>query len=309
MTAPVPFSRPISRLIGQRRRLHLQHGPIDLVIEAEGTGTEVGLAYDQARAAFETVLSDLVAELPLLRRATGERPQGTVARRMHAATAAYRPEFITPMAAVAGSVADHVLARLVEGRDLARACVNNGGDIALMLNEGTFRIGICEDPVAAKPGGVIVLTPEDGICGIATSGWRGRSHSLGIADAVTVLASSAAEADAAATMIANRVDLPGSPLIGRSRASDLAPDSDLGDRLVTTAVGALSADDIKRALARAERAADVYHSRDLFTASYIGLASERKIVGRQTVLAPIKPSHAPIALQKNERHREEPACA
>ncbi len=309
MTAPVPFSRPTARLIGQRRRLHLQHGPIDLVIEAEGPGTEVALAYDQARAAFETVLCDLVAELPLLRQATGECPQGTIARRMYAATAPFRPEFITPMAAVAGSVADHVLAHLTQGRDLARACVNNGGDIALMLNEGAFRVGICEDPQSGKPGGVITLSPEHAIRGIATSGWRGRSHSLGIADAVTVLASSAASADAAATMIANKVDLPGSPLIARSRASDLAPDSDLGDRLVTTAVGALSRDEIERALVRGERAAADYHSRGLVTASYIGLASEKKIVDRQAILAPTAPLHTPIVPHKSERHREEPVCA
>ena len=40
--------------------------------------------------------------------------------------------------------------------------------------------------------------------GVATSGWRGRSHSLGIADSVTVLAATAAMADAAATVIAVR---------------------------------------------------------------------------------------------------------
>ena len=62
--------------------------------------------------------------------------------------------------------------------------------------------------------------------GIATSGWRGRSFSLGIADAVTVLAATAAEADAAATMIANAVDLPGHPgdhaRAGRSDSSPTA---------------------------------------------------------------------------------------
>ena len=64
--------------------------------------------------------------------------------------------------------------------------------------------------------------------GIATSGWRGRSFSLGIADAVTVLADRAAAADAAATIIANAVDLPGHPAIVRVPACELAPDSDLG---------------------------------------------------------------------------------
>ena len=66
--------------------------------------------------------------------------------------------------------------------------------------------------------------------GVATSGWRGRSFSLGIADAVTVLAATAAAADAAATIIANAVDLPGHPAIARRPASELEDDSDLGDR-------------------------------------------------------------------------------
>jgi ApbE superfamily uncharacterized protein (UPF0280 family) len=84
--------------------------------------------------------------------------------------------------------------------------------------------------------------------GLATSGWRGRSFSFGIADAVTVLADCAATADAAATIIANAVDLPGHPAVSRLPARDLAPDSDLGDRLVTHAVGKLSPEEIAAAL-------------------------------------------------------------
>ena len=70
--------------------------------------------------------------------------------------------------------------------------------------------------------------------GLATSGWRGRSFSLGIADAVTVLAASAAIADAAATLVANAVDLPVIPAIRRAPASACDPQSDLGERLVTS---------------------------------------------------------------------------
>ena len=84
--------------------------------------------------------------------------------------------------------------------------------------------------------------------GIATSGWRGRSFSLGIADAVTVLAATAAMADAAATIVANAVDLPDHPGIVRRPARDLRPDSDLGDRRVTRAVPPLAPDAIARAL-------------------------------------------------------------
>ena len=86
---------------------------------------------------------------------------------------------------------------------------------------------------------------DDPVRGIATSGRHGRSFSLGIADAVTVLAKTAAQADAAATVIANAVDLPGHPAILRRPACELQPDSDLGDRLVTRDVGALSEQEIE----------------------------------------------------------------
>jgi len=65
---------------------------------------------------------------------------------------------------------------------------------------------------------------------------------------VTVLARTASQADAAATIIANAVDLPAHPAITRVPASDLQPDSDLGARLVTREVGTLSDGDITRAL-------------------------------------------------------------
>lgn len=267
-----------AKLLPDGRRLHLQHGPIDLIIEACGEDREKARAYDQALAAFETVLADLVSELPRLRSVTGPVPQGEIARVMWAATAAFAPEFITPMAAVAGSVADHILKRMIAGRALTRAYVNNGGDIALHLADGTFRIGICDDPVTGRAGGFVQIRPEDRIGGIATSGWRGRSHSLGIADAVTVLAETAAQADAAATMIANRVDLPGSEKIAREAASELSPDTDLGDRPVTTDVGDLSMSEIHAALASGEQAAQAYLSRGLFKAAYLSLAGERRIV-------------------------------
>jgi ApbE superfamily uncharacterized protein (UPF0280 family) len=267
-----------AKLLPDGRRLHLQHGPIDLIIEACGEDREIAKAYDQALAAFKPVLADLVSELPRLRSADGPVPRGEVARVMWAATSAFASDFITPMAAVAGSVADHILKRMTEGRALTRAYVNNGGDIALHLSEGTFRIGICDDPVTGRAGGFVQLRPEDGVGGIATSGWRGRSHSLGIADAVTVLAETAAQADAAATMIANKINLPGSAKIIRKMASDLSPDTDLGDRLVTTDVRDLSMSEIHTALASGEQAAQAYLACGLFQAAYLSLARERRIV-------------------------------
>ncbi|HUN47755.1 MAG TPA: UPF0280 family protein [Stellaceae bacterium] len=248
-----------ARLLPDGRRLHLQHGPIDLVIEAWGDAGEVRLAYGQAAAAFQTVLTDLVAELPLLRQPLDAEPpplRGPVARRMAAACWPYRADFITPMAAVAGAVADHVLAALVEGRDLAKAYVNDGGDIAFHLGDGQrLTCGMVADLRTPAIAGTIELTAAMPVRGVATSGAPtkgsgGRSFSFGIADAVTVLAESAAAADAAASIIANAVDLPGDARVRRLPASEIDPDSDLGDRLVTVEVPPLAGDDIMRALSQ-----------------------------------------------------------
>jgi ApbE superfamily uncharacterized protein (UPF0280 family) len=155
--------------------------------------------------------------------------------------------FVTPMAAVAGAVADEILAVMVSGGGLARAYVNDGGDIALFLAPGqSYRAAMAG--LDAVDLGRAIIGAGDGIGGIATSGRGGRSLSLGIADSVTVLAASAAAADAAATLIANAVNLPDHPSIIRCPATDLQPDSDLGERLVTLSVGPLDDSHIAAAL-------------------------------------------------------------
>ena len=202
---------------------------------------------------FATILDELCTELPLLRAdpRVAQAPRGAVARRMAAAVAPFRSRrFLTPMAAVAGAVAEEVLEAMTTGRQLARAYVNNGGDIALHLAPSeTFAIGMIDRPDRPSLVGRATIGAADRVRGVATSGWRGRSFSLGVADAVTVLATSAALADAAATLIANAVDLPGHSAIRRTPACGLDPQSDLGERRVTVAVGPLTADEIGRALA------------------------------------------------------------
>jgi ApbE superfamily uncharacterized protein (UPF0280 family) len=236
-------------------RLHLQHGPIDCLCRAWGEPGQIARAYAQAQAAFPAILPTLCAELAILRAPLPSLPpDGPVARAMHAACAPFADRFITPMAAVAGAVADHVLAAMLRGTHLARAFVNDGGDIAFHLAPGeALRCGMVADLAAPALDAVVTLTADQPARGIATSGRAckgqgGRSFSFGIADAVTVLATSAARADAAASVIANAVDLPGHPAIIRRAASDIDPDSDLGARLVTWDVGALSAAEIDAAL-------------------------------------------------------------
>lgn len=278
------------RLLGDGRRLHLQDGPIDLIAEAFGTPEDVRAAYAAAAGRFATILDELCGELDALRRpALPDRSplQGAVARRMHAAVAPFADTlFITPMAAVAGAVAEDVLAAMLAVAALPRAYVNNGGDIALHLSPGErFAIGLVDRPDTPALYGEARVRATDPVRGLATSGWRGRSFSLGIADAVTVLAVSAAHADAAATVIANAVDLPGHPAIGREPARSIQPDSDLGDRLVTRAVGPLQRGDVDAALDSGARCGGALLERGLIHAAALHLNGVTRVIGSADGLA------------------------
>ena len=239
-------------------RLHFAHGPIDLVIQADGRTDVVQAAHQMAWRRFEAVLPELVCELEQLRRPVADANplHGVIARRMWQACHPFRAGYITPMAAVAGAVAQELIACYARP-GVARAAVNNGGDIALHLDAGeSYRVGVCADVSSAtadamrgvlRPDGEIRIDAQMPVRGIATSGWRGRSFSLGIADSVTVLAASAAQADAAATVIANAVNVQDAR-IERVPACALKDDSDLGDLLVTADVPHLEADLIHAAL-------------------------------------------------------------
>ena len=239
---------PTAAILPCGTRLHLQHGPIDLIISADGQRER---AFEAADARFRTVLTELVAELDALKQPitpTAECPNGAVAQRMHAAAMTYAGYgFLTRMAAVAGSVADTVLNAMTDGADVRRAYVNNGGDIALHLQEG-------ESYSSAMVGhdgrelGQITIQSEHNVGGIATSGRHGRSLSCGIADSVTVLSSCAAKADVAATLIANAVNLASHPSITRLPANEVVVDSDLGKRPVVVGCGPLTQQDRNTAL-------------------------------------------------------------
>lgn len=266
------------------RRLHLHDGPIDLIVEAFGSLREVEVAYRAASARFVMVLDELCGELSYLRRACSPEvvwPQGAVARRMVAGVMPYAAEcFITPMAAVAGAVAEEILAAMVAAAALSSAYVNDGGDIALHLSPGErFVVGMVERAGRPSLFGTTTVHAGDPVRGIATSGWRGRSFSLGIADAVTVLADRAAAADAAATIVANAVDLPGHPAVVRVRAREFAPDSDLGNRLVTQAVGELTVEEVNQALKAGTRTAERLLKIGLIRSAALSLQGETRVVG------------------------------
>lgn len=271
------------RLLRDGRRLHMHDGPIDLIVEGFGSADEIEASYRAATARFETVLDELCSELSSLRQRASKdsaAPNGRIARRMFEAVLPHASRtFITPMAAVAGAVAEEILEVMTSAATLSRAYVNDGGDIALHLEFGeNFIVGMVADPERPSLFGTATIESYQPIRGIATSGWRGRSFSLGIADAVTVLAPTASRADAAATIIANAVDLPGNSKIERAPARELAPDNDLRDLLVTQSVGDLTTAEIREALAGGVRMAEYLREVGLISAAALRLQQQTRIV-------------------------------
>ena len=272
------------RLLPDGRRLHLQDGPMDLILQSWGAPGAVHTAYRAAARRAATILDELCEELPLLRadaRGSTAPARCPVARRMQRAVAPHAAlAFITPMAAVAGAIADEVVEAMLDAADLDRAFVNDGGDIALHLAPGQhITAGLVDRPDCPALFARAVIHAADPVRGLATSGWRGRSFSLGIADAVTVLAGTAAAADAAATMIANAVNLPGHPAVIRVPACELDPASDLGHRPVTRAVGTLGAGEIAAALDAGEAVAGQLIAAGLVHSAALHLAGATRVAG------------------------------
>ncbi len=259
-------------------RLHLSHGPIDVVLKAWGGQDDVRAAYGAAARRFPCILPELCDELRALRAPWhgGMHMDGAVARRMVTACGPFATVFLTPMAAVAGAVADELMAHMRQAAPcLERAFVNDGGDIAVHVAAGqALEVGVAAEfsrgDVPAINGS-LRLDAGAGVGGVATSGARGRSFSLGIADSVTVLARDAATADVAATLVANAVNIDSSA-VQRRPARELDPDSDLGDRPVTVAVGALSPAEIDAALAHGLARARDYRRRGLVVDAALMLA-------------------------------------
>jgi len=248
-------------------RLFLNHGPIDIVLEA--FGKDKPLAYEKAKKYFSTLLNELVLDMDLLKKEVVPHRNfnNKISQSMQNATEKFYPDFITPMAAVAGSVADNILNVLVKDTKLEKAYVNNGGDVSFYLTENQT----VKSSLASIPNIIAEIDYKDKSRGIATSGWRGRSFSLGIADSVTVLADNAAMADAAATMIANSVNIKNHPLIIKKPAEEIYEDSDLKNLMVTVEVGDLKQSEIEDALRNGNEVGKTYLENGLINSALIEL--------------------------------------
>ena len=259
-------------------RLFLRHGPINIVLEAIGIDKDI--AYQNVKGYFETLLEQLVLDMELLKEEVvfNRKFNNKISQSMQDATERYSPAFITPMAAVAGSIADNILRVLINNTNLEKAYVNNGGDVSFYLNKNQ----IMKTSLAAIPNMIAEIKYKDKSRGIATSGWRGKSFSRGIADSVTVLADNAAMADAAATMIGNAVDIYNHPKIKKQPANEMYEDSDLKNLLITVEVGYLTKVEIKEALKNGYQTALQYINKDLINTALIQLSEYFCIVQKNS---------------------------
>jgi uncharacterized protein len=250
-------------------RWHFQHGPIDIVLQIDGDSNACEHALQTAWQRFETVLPELVRELPGLRRPVDELQLTT------ALTAWWRnactKRCCTSCTICVGQPRGihHTHGRRGRVRWRKRCCrpwrmpgvdrayVNNGGDIALHLQAwrmahwrgesvGTSLGHRCRQRTWS-PMATFVISADMPVRGVATSGWGGRSFSFGVADSVTVLAATAAQADVAATLIANAVNMQ-HPAFSAARPTACGTTPIWANAMVTVDVPSLPAALIQDAL-------------------------------------------------------------
>ncbi len=243
----------------------VQCGPMRMFIEASEAGRpRQEICLDAARAAVG-YLKEIADERFSLMRPAVETPPlapGSLPYVMWDAARSVGDADLTPMAAVAGTIAD-ATADFLADRGMTRVAVNNGGDIAVRLEHGeTLRVGIRRDVQMRETAQIMIIRPEMGIGGVCTSGLGGWSFTRGIANAVTALAPRAAIADAAATAVANRTNVE-SPVIERCLAEHIHPDTDLKGVPITRSVGRLTPTEIEEALDRGVEAAENLSERGL----------------------------------------------
>jgi len=248
-------------------------GPMRLVIRAWNKkqpqitlarrAAEKSILYLERIARCRTALSRPVAEIM-------ELPEDELALEMIASVRAVGDKDLTPMAAVAGTIADAVANWLFE-REATKVIVDNGGDIAVRIAAGeSVTVGVRPRVDSEHISHVIKLDSGRSAWGVATSGVGGRSLTRGIASAVTVLANNASVADAAATAVANACFVEDKGIV-QVPAEKIDPNSDLAGIYVTAEVGPLSSGKISIALSTARRKAEYLSQKDVIMGALIAL--------------------------------------
>lgn len=253
-------------------RVFVDYGPASMVITARRDGVDLPELASQAFPLIRDSLREIAEALPILRQYPRDGDfsglSGLPLVMAEAVLATGEPT-LTPMAAVAGTMADTV-ADWIYARGADFVAVNNGGDIALRLAPGQqLRMGILPD-LEGSISQVITIRSEDGIGGVCTSGLGGRSLTRGIASSVSVFAARCAVADACATHIANCSYID-SPRVHTCLAGEIEPESDIAGLTIVSAVEKLTEEEAERGLAqiRAEAEKQLRRGNLLFAAGDI----------------------------------------
>jgi hypothetical protein len=242
----------------------LDYGPLQMTIFASRNAEPQTEAVKTAALFASKILDELAAV-----RSQAQKPQAAITasdqypeilQTMIAAVRRSGDKTLTPMAAVAGSIADMVADYLYTA-GATKVIVNNGGDIALRLSHAeTVAVGVAP-VIGGSQTHILQVKAGDGIGGIATSGLGGRSFTKGIATAAVVVAQRAALADACATSIANATYAPHAS-IKLGLAGNIDPDSDIADHLVVYEVDDVPAHIAQQALANGyEQALALYRQK------------------------------------------------
>ncbi|MCP4628367.1 MAG: UPF0280 family protein [bacterium] len=248
-------------------------GPMRLVIRAWQKGqpqievargaAEESIGYLEQVARCRSVLIQSIPDIVSLQ-------EEDLAAKMITAVEAVGDDDLTPMAAVAGTIADAVADWLV-GQNMDRVIVDNGGDIASRLKAGeAATVGIRPRLDNFQISHVLHLDGSQASWGVATSGFGGRSRTRGIASAVTVLAANASVADAAATAIGNACFVEDDSFI-QVPAESLDPNTDLAGLSVTTKVGELLPEKVLIAIESARQKAELLSQREIILGAFIAL--------------------------------------
>ena len=267
----MPYEKAINVLQGGA--VMAECGPMKLVISAfVGKVPQPEMGKRAAEESFKYL--EQVAHLrDLLGRRCTEIPENledSLAVKMIKSVLTVGDKGLTPMAAVAGTIADAV-ADFLFNRGMTKVVVDNGGDVAVRLQEGaSVTVGI--RPEIGKQGisNVIVLDSRSPSWGVTTSGLGGRSLTSGIASASTVIAETASMADAASTAIANASFVKHEHVIQRS-AEEIDPETDIAGLPVTVKVGPLSEETKAMAVSKAMERAEQLIEKDIILGTYVAV--------------------------------------
>ena len=254
-------------------------GPMRLIISAwVGKVSQPEMATKAARESFGYLEEVALFRSHLSRSWTATHgPAGaSLPDRMWESVRAIGDEDLTPMASVAGTIADAV-ADYLFGRGMTKVVVDNGGDVAIRLRgSATARVGIRPSIRAEEISHVLSLDASESSWGVATSGLGGRSFTRGIASAVTVIAGSASLADAAATAIANATFVEDKSVIQRP-AEEMDPDTDIRGIPVTVKVGSRSQETATQALRQGLKKAEGLVAKGAILGAFIAVGGQHRM--------------------------------